>query len=239
MDKQLELFLEMIADANNACSLAKVCTSIRDNLGVDHLAYLAIQIPQSGVTEPLPICTYTDDWVTHYKERGFVNLDPVVRASRTSRLPFEWGPLQTSQNMTFFGEAATFGVGSNGLTVPIHGALGEVANINANSTFSTQKWEQHLKHFRHSIIVVGAYFHAAVADVMGQNLKQATPELRPRETECLKWAAAGKTAWETSLILNISEATVNFHLKNACRKLGVYSKHHAVMKSLLLGMLCI
>ena len=36
-------------------------------------------------------------------------------------------------------------------------------------------------------------------------------KLSPRELECLKWAAAGKTAWETSIILDISEGTVKFH----------------------------
>jgi DNA-binding CsgD family transcriptional regulator len=36
-----------------------------------------------------------------------------------------------------------------------------------------------------------------------------------RELDCLKWNAAGKTAWEASVILGISERTVRFHLNIA------------------------
>jgi DNA-binding CsgD family transcriptional regulator len=36
--------------------------------------------------------------------------------------------------------------------------------------------------------------------------------LSNREIEVLKWAALGKTSWEMSMILEISERTVNFHL---------------------------
>ena len=39
------------------------------------------------------------------------------------------------------------------------------------------------------------------------------------------------------MILKISEATVNYHLKNAMRKLGVHSKVHAVAKTLILGLI--
>lgn len=236
MEKKIDLFLDKISGATDTNDLTKVCETIRDDLGVDHFAYLAVQIPQAGVIEPLPICTYRDDWVEHYKARDFVHIDPVVRACHTGRLPFQWAPFY-ADNRAFFDEAADFGVGASGLTVPIHGAHGEIANLNVNSTMSPDKWERHLLHFRHSILVLGVYFHAAVANVMGRASTPATVELRPRELECLKWASAGKTAWETSQILHISEATVNFHLKNSCRKLGVYSKHHAVIKSVLMGIL--
>ncbi|MDF0522996.1 helix-turn-helix transcriptional regulator [Bradyrhizobium yuanmingense] len=34
----------------------------------------------------------------------------------------------------------------------------------------------------------------------------------------------GKSSWEIAKILNISENTVNFHLKNAIRKLGTTNR---------------
>lgn len=53
--------------------------------------------------------------------------------------------------------------------------------------------------------------------------------LSPREIECLKWAAQGKSAWETGRILGISRHTVAFHLDNAKAKLGVRSTIQAVV----------
>ena len=59
-----------------------------------------------------------------------------------------------------------------------------------------------------------------------------TPELTAREVEILRWTMEGKTAWAVGSILSISEATVNFHLRNVFRKLGASSKHQAVLKAL-------
>ncbi|TKT69019.1 helix-turn-helix transcriptional regulator [Rhizobium sp. LC145] len=43
--------------------------------------------------------------------------------------------------------------------------------------------------------------------------------LTRREREVLFWVSRGKTAWETSVILNISKTTVISHLKNSRDKL--------------------
>lgn len=52
--------------------------------------------------------------------------------------------------------------------------------------------------------------------------------LAPRELDVLKWAAQGKTTWETAQLLDLSEATVAFYARRACSRLGVKSKIHAV-----------
>ncbi|WP_199763242.1 helix-turn-helix domain-containing protein, partial [Bradyrhizobium guangdongense] len=39
------------------------------------------------------------------------------------------------------------------------------------------------------------------------------------ERQCLRWVEEGKSSWEIGVILNVSLNTVNFHLKNAMRKL--------------------
>lgn len=63
------------------------------------------------------------------------------------------------------------------------------------------------------------------------------PKLTKRELDVLSWTAQGKTAWEVSVILGMSEKTVNFHLGNSMRKLGVSSKHQAVLKCVAAGLL--
>jgi DNA-binding CsgD family transcriptional regulator len=52
-----------------------------------------------------------------------------------------------------------------------------------------------------------------------------------RELDCLKWMAAGKTAWEASVILGISERTVRFHLNAAREKLNCLTTTQAVAKA--------
>ncbi|MFT7773302.1 helix-turn-helix transcriptional regulator [Roseateles sp.] len=67
--------------------------------------------------------------------------------------------------------------------------------------------------------------------------KDDLPKLTKRELDVLSWTAQGKTAWEVSVILSMSEKTVNFHLGNAMRKLEVTSKHQAVLKCVAAGVL--
>lgn len=66
---------------------------------------------------------------------------------------------------------------------------------------------------------------------------QDFPKLTRRELDVLSWTSQGKTAWEVSVILGMSEKTVNFHLGNAMRKLDVTSKHQAVLKCVAAGVL--
>ena len=58
-----------------------------------------------------------------------------------------------------------------------------------------------------------------------------------REVECLEWTAIGKTSWEISVILGISESTVTFHLRNATAKLNASNRTHAVSISLKTGLI--
>src|SRR5690554_5653382 len=62
-------------------------------------------------------------------------------------------------------------------------------------------------------------------------------QLTDRELCCLQWAALGKTSWEMGVILGLTERTVNFHIHNACRKLGVHGRQAAITAALHAGML--
>lgn len=59
--------------------------------------------------------------------------------------------------------------------------------------------------------------------------------LSQREITCLGWAAAGKTSWEVGVIMKLSERTINFHIHNACRKLGVYGRQAAITLAMQAG----
>ena len=59
----------------------------------------------------------------------------------------------------------------------------------------------------------------------------------PRETQILGWVAAGKSDWAIGQILRISGKTVNFHVENAKRKLGVGTRLQAVVAAMRSGML--
>lgn len=61
--------------------------------------------------------------------------------------------------------------------------------------------------------------------------------LTDRECECLLWVSMGKTAFETAVILRISQRTVEFHLRNATSRLNAANKIHAAAIAIRLGLL--
>jgi DNA-binding NarL/FixJ family response regulator len=61
--------------------------------------------------------------------------------------------------------------------------------------------------------------------------------LTDRETEALTWVARGKSSTDIAVLMNISERTVNFHINNVIRKLGVATRVQAAIRCALLGLI--
>ena len=61
--------------------------------------------------------------------------------------------------------------------------------------------------------------------------------LTSRELECLHWVSMGKTSWEVGMILGVAERTVNFHIQNACEKLGAKGRLAAISLAYRAGLL--
>lgn len=57
-------------------------------------------------------------------------------------------------------------------------------------------------------------------------------KLSNKETEVLRWVEEGKTNWEVSIILGISERTVKFHLSNIFKKYQVSNRIQAIIKNI-------
>ncbi len=62
--------------------------------------------------------------------------------------------------------------------------------------------------------------------------------LTNREEECLYWTSIGKTSHEVSVIMHISEHTVNEYKKFIMEKLNVKNMVHAVSESIKLNIIC-
>ncbi len=61
--------------------------------------------------------------------------------------------------------------------------------------------------------------------------------LTDKELDLLRWADAGKSAWETGMILHVSEQTATYHLEAATRKLNCVNKVQAVAAAISLGLI--
>jgi LuxR family transcriptional regulator, quorum-sensing system regulator BjaR1 len=183
--------------------------------------------------EPLVLLdSWPSGWMERYSSRNYFEVDPVGQNVLATSSPFLWGDAPYRRDKTLsrqmMGEAAEFGL-RDGFCVPIHGATGW------QSAFS----------FAHDRLIEASPGELAIAHLLalttygrlrilhGEELPAR--RLTPREREVLVWAAAGKSAWETSALLGISEATVITHLSHIRRKLNAANTTHAVVVALQVG----
>lgn len=63
------------------------------------------------------------------------------------------------------------------------------------------------------------------------------PALSPRQRECLTWVRHGKSSSMISEILGLSVQTIDEHVAEACRKLGVRTRVQAAVEAVLAGII--
>ena len=179
------------------------------------------------------ISNYPDSWTQFYFANQYEYIDPILHIAQDNLISMDWGDIELIEGEAsdLFLEAKRHGLGSQGRTATIRDKLGELAllsvNTDQNPTQWQRKWSDHgatadFYYFAHQ-------FHLRVKSVL-EKTSGLLPRLSKREAEVLHWAALGKTAWETAQILKLTEGTVNYYVRNACKKLQVRRKAQAVSK---------
>lgn len=74
-------------------------------------------------------------------------------------------------------------------------------------------------------------------EAIAQPTLWSRPKMTSREKEVLEWVKIGKSSWEISVILSVSERTVKFHLNNVYQKLDVHCRVQAVARAFKLGII--
>lgn len=181
--------------------------------------------------------TFPAEFREIYRRHGFHRTDPIIDACRKSMAPVDWEevagrPDLSDDGKALFEYARKYGI-AQGFSIPIHGPNGGLGIVSLASDMPRAEFRQLVTTHQSDIHLMTAMYHERVHQLLPVRLEnQIDCNLSPREAECLRWTAQGKTAWEIAQICEISQNTVNFHLKNSMAKLGVHSKTHAVAKAL-------
>ena len=128
-------------------------------------------------------------------------------------------------------------VGNNGLSFPVRGRLREFALFSITTQMKGPEWEKLRENFMREFMLLAYHFHSFALRVEGVDQDDYAGKLTPREKECLRWRALGKSDWDTAQIMGLSERTVKFHLENARTKLGAQNTIQAASKALVLGLI--
>jgi DNA-binding CsgD family transcriptional regulator len=165
------------------------------------------------------------DVYRHYASLDLFRIDPTVTRINESPAPFRWSETHaraTPQQRRVLHELADVG-GRDGLAVPIHGPGGAIAGV----SIGTDKYDLS-RQDEVALHMASFYLHGRLTAIRAQAPARPARVLTPRERECLEWVAGGKTDWEISQILGISEQTVHGYVQNAMTKLGARTRAQAV-----------
>ena len=212
-----------------------------DEMGLSHVAYAAVNLPSVKRVRPLSATTFSAEWQKRYLQENYVNIDPVFRAGLGGVLPIDWSKIRSDDPLVlkFLGEAQEFKVGRVGLSIPIRGRFGEFAIFSLTADTSLLEWEKRLRHLSRDAMLLAYQVHDWAVRVEGVEKEISLDLLTARERDCLRWRSQGKTDWEISELIGISQSTVKFHLENARARLHATNTIHAVSKAIAHGLISI
>lgn len=228
----LQAFVHRLVEGKDCKDLREGLAETAAALNLCCFAYLSL--PRVPDASPLLISNYPSTWTSYYLQKQYERIDPVISQVLRCPDPFRWGlgigPRAGSDpERELFEEAARFGI-RGGFTIPIHDNNGTIAAVTFATDERRSAFERTIADHALVLQLMAICFHAHAQRKMASENRLDGINLSPREVECLRWAAEGKSAWESGRIMGISRHTVAFHLENAKAKLGVRSTIQAVAR---------
>jgi DNA-binding CsgD family transcriptional regulator len=181
-----------------------------------------------------------------WEDRRLALVSPLPRACRYESEPFwcnEDGAHTHYPNKFLkalsFADFKKFVLAPSAIVVPIHLSFGQIAA--ASFTPIDYEWrdlsEPFAEHGELLATLARRYLSSYAMIAKAQKWIPSDCRLSKREVECLRWASIGKTDKEISLILELSHATVRYHVQRAGEKLNAVNRSQSVFKAGQLGYL--
>ena len=240
MHRQREHIIEQMEKQQSARQLWQCLFRSFSDEGFDRIIHL------SGTIRRMQIVSNFDaSWNEYYVEKGFMERDPFLRYCTTSYRTVRTGidhirehPYLNAAEMQVIEEASECGFRS-GFSSTLQRFDGNQVNAwNIGSHLSAAEVTRILQEklpYLQMISYYGSMFasnlHAPAADNDNSRL------LTARERRCLELSACGLRTRDIADLLKRSEATVEFHLRNAREKLGARTREHAIYLAIKLELI--
>ena len=205
--------------------------------GYGYHAWLIASLPNLGMRggSLAMLNGWPQGWTELYRQRDFVQSDPMVAHCFRSTAPFDWreapyDPLGNPKAKEVMDRAVDFRM-NEGFCVPVHTSDGYEAVV----TMAGERLESAAQ-VRPALHLMALYAYGKAVELcIPERLPAAPGLLTRREREVLQWTAAGKTSWEISQILGVAESTIIAHIKAAAAKLDTPNRVATVVAALRRG----
>jgi DNA-binding CsgD family transcriptional regulator len=221
----------------NANSVLSAILAIAEYDEFEFVTFHLINGFNPKMDNPFVRTNYPSAWVSHYLLNNLVRVDPILREATAVAKPFNWAKIKLVEaDHDFMQQATQFGVGPSGYSIPITDSIGRCSVVSISTNLPADEWSAFLADQGALLCLLAQDLHAkGVSEATEQ--KGAPPLLSPREHECLRWTAEGKSYTEIAIILDLSEHTIRSYLKVARIKLTSVTLAQAVSKAARLGLL--
>lgn len=234
--RDIELIGDVLASQNKQDLLARI-KSIAQQVGFETFVVGLERRTDDGRIAHYVWSDYPQQWQHTYAQQGYAMLDPTVRYCQQSTEPIVWTDefFLRSKADFMLEEARGYGL-HHGVSLSVHDRFGSKSMMSLVRDKQLNKSPAESRYLLSCSQVLAACVHQVSHQLLETDLKKLQFTLTLRESECLKWIAVGKTTPEISDILNVSEATVAFHVKNIMHKLDVHTRSQALAKAMRMGL---
>lgn len=232
----LDVTSRMSACASEA-AVQSLLAEVTFSLGFDFYLYGSRLLVDRGRHEDRIVTNYPAGWLELYQAMRYSVIDPVVRHAMANVAPVIWQErlFVLAAERELRENARSFGL-EHGVTFPVHSRHGDVGLLSLvvrPDGPSAGHWQRNIP-WGH---LLAALTHDAMLQLTKSSQRRGVRPLTPREKECLKWIAVGKTNTEIASILGLSGHGVSYHVRNLMDKLEVGSRHHAISKAVALRLI--
>lgn len=199
-------------------------------LGFEHVIHAPVR-NHPDATKNWAATSYPPAWQEIYVAKAYLSRNPVRRRAAISAQPFLWSSLENElpeKERELFHDCRASGM-QDGYVVPIHGAWGQAVAIG----FACQSREAIVNPEKTALQVLAYKLH----HLFDHPSAEAPVKITRREKQLLICLAQGRFNSEIADAMNISDNSVEWHLKNIYRKLAVNNRTGAVITAIQLGLL--
>lgn len=228
--------IQLLMNADSKESLLHGLEKSARLLGFDYFAYGIRAVTPASAPKVLLLNNYPKQWQEIYDDQNYVEIDPTVHQGLKSIMPIIWNEALFADALALWEDARAFGL-SHGWaqsSVIRPGASGLITLARSGDPLSDLElaYKTPLLVWFNQLAQMGLQKH-----LLPEIIPNSQVRLTPREAEILRWTADGKTAYEISVILAITERTVNFHLNNTISKFNVTNKIAAAVQAVVHGII--
>ncbi|MEK8051367.1 autoinducer binding domain-containing protein [Ideonella sp. DXS22W] len=225
-----------LARAGSSAELEQALARLAGALGFDAAVAVIEDWRSFGAPVRHMVASTGQTWVLTYRQHRLHETSPIVRHCRQSTEPLVWTAERLWDEAPEYWRAATCAGFWEGLSVASHRpmSLCLVSLVRGRGAFCQAEV---LPDVPDEYGLLAELLHDRLLRIVRDEcLSTRLGQVSRRELECLHWTARGKTSGETGQLLNVSEATVNFHLQRAMTKLEATNRQKAVAVATALGL---